>query len=239
MPSTCRRSRRRPTRSPVAEGPDHPVSAQSRPQRQDVPAQPRSRTGPRLHQRFTEWIYPIVFALIALAVAGDARSHREARINPLITAIAICAVRALAGLLRRPARRETMPHCSPTWSMPCRSSPPLVAIWFIAHQPDHGTAGRLGRLGMSNLAAASATGWSALKAASRPARPLRAREPADGLDARPLFLLPLRDDHDLVLPRPLRAGFPDRFHRVLQPHHRPARLHLSDRRLRFRRFACR
>ena len=42
-----------------------------------------------LHRRFTEWLYPIVFALIALSVTGDARSHREARINPLITAITI------------------------------------------------------------------------------------------------------------------------------------------------------
>ncbi len=42
-----------------------------------------------LDQRFSEWSYSLVFALIALAVAGDARSHREARIHPLITAIVI------------------------------------------------------------------------------------------------------------------------------------------------------
>jgi lipopolysaccharide export system permease protein len=42
-----------------------------------------------LHRRFTEWLYPMVFALIALAVAGDAKSHRESRINPLITAATI------------------------------------------------------------------------------------------------------------------------------------------------------
>ncbi|TIU81017.1 MAG: LptF/LptG family permease, partial [Mesorhizobium sp.] len=39
-----------------------------------------------VNQRFSEWSYSLVFALIALAVAGDARSHREARIHPLITA---------------------------------------------------------------------------------------------------------------------------------------------------------
>jgi lipopolysaccharide export system permease protein len=42
-----------------------------------------------VNQRFSEWTYSMVFALIALAVAGDARSHREARVNPLITAITI------------------------------------------------------------------------------------------------------------------------------------------------------
>jgi lipopolysaccharide export system permease protein len=42
-----------------------------------------------LHRRFTEWTYSIVFALIALAVIGNARSHREGRINPLVTAVTI------------------------------------------------------------------------------------------------------------------------------------------------------
>lgn len=42
-----------------------------------------------MHRRLTEWTFPLVFALIALAVAGDARSHRQARIHPLITTGAI------------------------------------------------------------------------------------------------------------------------------------------------------
>ena len=40
-----------------------------------------------LHRRFTEWAYPLVFALIALAAAGDVRSHRQARVHPMVTAI--------------------------------------------------------------------------------------------------------------------------------------------------------
>ena len=42
-----------------------------------------------MHRRFTEWLYPIVFALIALAVAGDARSHRQARIYASFSAISL------------------------------------------------------------------------------------------------------------------------------------------------------
>jgi len=42
-----------------------------------------------LHNRFTEWLYSLVFALIAIACAGDARSHREARLHPMATAIAL------------------------------------------------------------------------------------------------------------------------------------------------------
>lgn len=58
-----------------------------------------------LNQRLTVWMFPIVFALIALAVAGDAKSHREARIHPLITALVIClVVRWLSFLVEGEAR---------------------------------------------------------------------------------------------------------------------------------------
>ncbi|EKF20325.1 LPS export ABC transporter permease LptF [Nitratireductor pacificus] len=42
-----------------------------------------------LHMRFSEWLYPLVFALIGLAVAGDARSFREARLHPIVTTMTI------------------------------------------------------------------------------------------------------------------------------------------------------
>jgi len=42
-----------------------------------------------LHMRLSEWLYPIVFALIGIAVAGDARSFREARLHPMVTALGI------------------------------------------------------------------------------------------------------------------------------------------------------
>jgi lipopolysaccharide export system permease protein len=40
-----------------------------------------------VHARLTEWSYAVVFALLAIAVAGDARSHREARLHPMVTAL--------------------------------------------------------------------------------------------------------------------------------------------------------
>ncbi len=42
-----------------------------------------------IHRRLTEWVYPFVFAAIALAVAGLPRSYRENRIHPLLTATVI------------------------------------------------------------------------------------------------------------------------------------------------------
>ncbi|WP_197435605.1 LPS export ABC transporter permease LptF [Agrobacterium vitis] len=45
-----------------------------------------------LHKRMTEWLLPFAFALISLAIAGDARSHREARLHPMVSALTIALV---------------------------------------------------------------------------------------------------------------------------------------------------
>lgn len=42
-----------------------------------------------LHKRLSEWLFPFVYGLIAFAIAGDARSHREARLHPLISSLII------------------------------------------------------------------------------------------------------------------------------------------------------
>jgi lipopolysaccharide export system permease protein len=45
-----------------------------------------------LHRRLTDWFFPVTFALISLMMAGSAHSHRERRINPLITALLIAFI---------------------------------------------------------------------------------------------------------------------------------------------------
>ncbi|MBZ5760147.1 MULTISPECIES: LptF/LptG family permease [Rhizobium] len=42
-----------------------------------------------LHRRLTDWMLPAIFALISLVIAGDARSHREARLHPMVSALTI------------------------------------------------------------------------------------------------------------------------------------------------------
>jgi lipopolysaccharide export system permease protein len=42
-----------------------------------------------LHRRLTDWMLPGIFALISLVIAGDARSHREARLHPMVSALTI------------------------------------------------------------------------------------------------------------------------------------------------------
>lgn len=83
-----------------------------------------------LHRRFTEWMYPLVFALIALAVAGDARSHREARINPLITAITVALLVRWAGYFAA-GQVKTQPAL---WLAPyiVPLAAAAVSMWFIA-----------------------------------------------------------------------------------------------------------
>ncbi|MBB4102696.1 LptF/LptG family permease [Allorhizobium borbori] len=42
-----------------------------------------------LHKRLSEWLFPFVYGLIAFVIAGDARSHREARVHPLVSSMLI------------------------------------------------------------------------------------------------------------------------------------------------------
>ncbi|MBB3310906.1 lipopolysaccharide export system permease protein [Rhizobium sp. BK196] len=54
----------------------------------DYIAKPGTYTA-ELHRRLTDWALPFVFALFSLAIAGDARSHREARMHPMIGALGL------------------------------------------------------------------------------------------------------------------------------------------------------
>ncbi|WP_269931593.1 LPS export ABC transporter permease LptF [Aminobacter sp. HY435] len=83
-----------------------------------------------LDRRFTEWLYPIAFALIALAVAGDARSHREARVHPLITTVAIALFFRWIGFFVD-SKAETIAWAGYlVYLVPILTS--ALAIWFIA-----------------------------------------------------------------------------------------------------------
>jgi len=82
-----------------------------------------------LHRRFTEWIYPLVFALIGLAVAGDARSHREGRIHPLLTAVTIALfVRWLGFFVTNQAQTSAF-FVPLAYAVPITAS--LIAVGFI------------------------------------------------------------------------------------------------------------
>lgn len=85
-----------------------------------------------LIKRFTEWMFPIAFALIALAVAGDARSHREARVHPLITTMAIALIVRWISFFA-----EGKAKGAPVYNYVMIATPiviSLISIWFIRAQ---------------------------------------------------------------------------------------------------------
>ena len=113
-----------------------------------------------IDQRFSEWLYSMVFALIALAVAGDARSHREARVNPLITAITISLFVRWLGFFAASKADEVPQFAYMVYGVPIVAS--AVAIWFIV-------SNRTMELPvawadwMTNLASRVGDSWNALK----------------------------------------------------------------------------
>ncbi|GGA92689.1 LPS export ABC transporter permease LptF [Brucella endophytica] len=83
-----------------------------------------------LHRRLTEWLYPMVFALIALAVAGDSRSHREARVSASFTAITTSLLVYWAGYFASERADKSFDYVYLMYAMPFGVS--AVAIYMLA-----------------------------------------------------------------------------------------------------------
>ncbi|RJT34959.1 LPS export ABC transporter permease LptF [Mesorhizobium waimense] len=113
-----------------------------------------------LEQRFSEWSYSLVFALIALAVAGDARSHREARIHPLITAIVIALFVRWLGFFAAGKADKVPQYAYMVFGVPIVAS--AISGWFIL-------SSRTMELPvawadwMTNVAGRASETWTALK----------------------------------------------------------------------------
>ena len=83
-----------------------------------------------LHRRLAEWLYPIVFALIGLAVAADAKSHREGRIHPLVTTLSLALLVRWLGFFTG-NQAQTSPLFVPlVYAVPLLAS--AISAWFIA-----------------------------------------------------------------------------------------------------------
>ncbi len=113
-----------------------------------------------LNQRFSEWSYSLVFALIALAVAGDARSHREARIHPLITAIAIALFVRWIGFFVAGKADKVWYFVYLLYAVPLAAS--AVSIWFIVSSRTMELPTAWADW-LTNLAGRASDSWAALK----------------------------------------------------------------------------
>ncbi len=81
--------------------------------------------------------------MIALAVIGNARSHRESRINPLVTAVTIALIVRWAGYFAANQVQVTPRLWPIVYAIPLGFA--AISIWFIATNRGDGTAGGAGR----------------------------------------------------------------------------------------------
>ena len=82
-----------------------------------------------LHRRLTDWTYSIVFALIALAAAGDVRSHRQARIHPMVAAVAYALLVRWEGYFLADKVEDSRAFIPLVYAVPLGNS--LFALYFV------------------------------------------------------------------------------------------------------------
>src|SRR5690606_21536644 len=83
-----------------------------------------------LHRRLTEWSYPMVFGLVALAVIGNARSNCDSRFIPLATAVIIALIVRWLGYIAADQVQLAPAMWPLVYAVPLVSS--AVCISFIA-----------------------------------------------------------------------------------------------------------
>ncbi|MCZ4089781.1 MULTISPECIES: LPS export ABC transporter permease LptF [Sinorhizobium] len=81
-----------------------------------------------LNRRFTEWTFPLLFGLIALVVSSDARSHREARVHPMISALGAALVIRWMTFYAGNSAEDSF------WFVPLMYFIPLATGAFAIHQ---------------------------------------------------------------------------------------------------------
>ena len=81
-----------------------------------------------LNRRFTEWTFPLLFGLIALVFSSDARSHREARVHPLVSALGAALLIRWMTFYAGNSAEDSI------WFVPLMYAVPLIAGALCIHQ---------------------------------------------------------------------------------------------------------
>lgn len=81
-----------------------------------------------LHSRLSAWTLPLVFALIGLSVAGDPRSHREARVSPLFTVMVLALLVRWLTLVAADQAEKAPAYITGIYAVPVVSAATLVAL---------------------------------------------------------------------------------------------------------------
>jgi lipopolysaccharide export system permease protein len=85
-----------------------------------------------LHKRLTAWLYPLVFALIALAAAGGARSHRQARLNATMEAAGAAMAVRWIGLYVEDLAENSVVGVYALYLLPIAAI--CLSVWAIMRQ---------------------------------------------------------------------------------------------------------
>lgn len=85
-----------------------------------------------LHRRLSDWLYPVSYALIALVIVGGARSHRRARLHPMVLALMIAFVMRWLGFSLTNTAKNTDSYMILMYAPPV--IPGLVAIYLLISQ---------------------------------------------------------------------------------------------------------
>lgn len=83
-----------------------------------------------LHRRLVDWMFPFVFALISLVVAGDARSHREARLHPMVVALVTAFMLRWLGFYFTNQVKQSAAFIPFVYAVPAVSG--LIAAYLLA-----------------------------------------------------------------------------------------------------------
>jgi lipopolysaccharide export system permease protein len=119
-----------------------------------------------LHRRLTDWMFPIAFALVSLVVAGSSRSHRQARVHPMIYALVLAFALRWLGFSVTNLTERSAAYVPAVYAVPLVTS--AIAIYMLAtnrqlHMPRFCTRGvsRLGGLMRRRLTRSQGTGGNA------------------------------------------------------------------------------
>ena len=85
-----------------------------------------------LHKRLSIWLYPLVFAMIALAAAGGARSHRQARLNATMEAGGAAMAIRWIGLYVEDLAENSMIGVFALYALPIAAV--CLCVWVIFRQ---------------------------------------------------------------------------------------------------------
>ena len=116
-----------------------------------------------LHKRLSDWMFAFAFALISLVIAADARSHREARMHPMVAALVTAFMLRWLGFYVTNQVKQSAAFIPLVYAVPGLSGAAAAFILITGRKPRMpkivaDTASRLRRLFSSRLARSSGSG---------------------------------------------------------------------------------